>query len=159
LIAELHIPPTEIVYDGFVVPDYKHDRMERGKTRFEQCATCRYEPMCEGPWREYPEQLGSDEFQPVAGPRVLDGSVVLDDRFDMLGGAPPELPASSARFVAMIFMPEQGSPACTLQTNNVIAGESQLAAAGIQAVRVFPDGDTARAWRLVRDGRLRRTTY
>jgi MoaA/NifB/PqqE/SkfB family radical SAM enzyme len=159
LIAELHIPPTEIVYDGFVVPDYKHDRMERGKTRFVQCASCRYEPMCEGPWREYPEQLGSAEFQPVPGPRVLDGSVVLDDRFDMLGSAPPELPRSSARFVAMIFMPEQGSPACTLQTNNVIAGEAQLAAAGIEAVRVFPDGPTARTWRLIHDGRLRRTTY
>lgn len=159
LIAELHIPPTEIVYDGFVVPDYKHDRMERGKTRFTQCATCRFEPMCEGPWREYPEQVGFDEFQPVPGPRVLDCAVVLDDRFDMLGTAPPLPIDAGGRFVAVVFQPEEGSPACTRQANNLTQGHAALEAAGVTIVRIFPDSATARAWRLIRDGRLRRTTY
>jgi cyclic pyranopterin phosphate synthase len=145
-IAELHIPPTEIVYDGFVVPDYKRDRMDRGKTRFAQCATCRFEPMCEGPWREYPEHLGSDEFQPVAGPRVLDPAIVLDERFALLGTPAPValLDAlgpfeAAARFVAVVFYPEAFSPACTTQLCSVEAGRAALAEAGVAAVAVSRD--------------------
>ncbi|HZS36852.1 MAG TPA: radical SAM protein [Polyangia bacterium] len=142
-VAELHIPPTEIVYDGFVVPDYKRDRMDRGKTRFAQCATCRFEPMCEGPWREYPEQLGSDEFQPVAGPRVLDPAIVLDPRFELLGTAAPpvgDFDAGAARWVAVVFYPEAFSPACTSQLCSVEAGRAALEAAGVAIVGVSRDG-------------------
>ncbi len=138
-ISELHIPPTEIVYDGFVVPDYRRDRMERGKTRFAQCATCRFEPMCEGPWREYPEHVGADEFQPVAGPRVLDGAIVLDERFGRLGGAAPWVPESNARWIALLFYPEAGSPDCTAQACSVEAGRAALAAAGVEVFGVSPD--------------------
>jgi cyclic pyranopterin phosphate synthase len=139
-IAELYIPPTEIVYDGFVVPDYKRDRMERGKTRFAQCASCRFEPMCEGPWREYPEQLGSDEFQPVAGPRVVDTNIVLDPRFDLLGRAAPKVVDSDARWLALVFYPEDGSPECTAQACAIQNGLAQLAAAGVHVVGISPDG-------------------
>ena len=151
-VSELFIPPTEIVYDGFVVPDYKRDRMERGKTRFPQCATCRFEPMCEGPWREYPEMLGSEEFQPVAGPKVIDPEIVLDERFTLLGTAAPsfELPSgdgsvvkSSAlqgKWLAIAFYPEDGSPGCTAEACSLQAGLSELAAAGVTLVGVSPDG-------------------
>jgi hypothetical protein len=161
-VAELHIPPTEIAYDGFVVPDYARDRMERGKTRFPQCATCRFEPMCEGPWRGYPEVVGGDEFQPVAGPRVADAAVVLDDRFDLLGAAALPLAAldgREARWLALVFYPEEGSPSCTIQAQSLAAGREALTAAGIDAVRVCPDPTTARAWRLIDGQRFRRTTY
>jgi len=40
------------------------------KQKFPQCRHCRYDPVCEGPWREYPEAYGSREFVPVPGERV-----------------------------------------------------------------------------------------
>ena len=142
-VAELHIPPTEIVYDGFVVPDYHRDRMERGKTRFVQCATCRFEPICEGPWREYPEELGSDEFQPVAGPRVIDRALVLDDRFVRLGTTAPPVAGDdrAAPWLAVAFYPQDGSPACTAEACSLQAGLSALTAAGVALIGVSPDGD------------------
>jgi len=161
-VAELQIPATEIAYDGFVVPDYARDRMERGKTRFPQCASCRFEPMCEGPWREYPAAVGGDEFQPVAGPRVVDTAVVLDDRFARLGAPAPPLAAIDGLdepWVAVVFYPEEGSPACTTQARSLAAGSAALGAAGIAYVRVCPDAATARAWGVVENERFRRTTY
>jgi peroxiredoxin Q/BCP len=141
-VSELYIPPTEIVYDGFVVPDYKRDRVDRGKTRFPQCATCRFEPMCEGPWREYPEMLGSDEFQPVAGARVIDTDIVLDaERFAMLGTPAPlaGLPPLEGKWVALVFYPEDGSPACTAEACSLQSGLPQLSAAGVSLYGISPD--------------------
>ncbi len=157
-VSELFIPPTEIVYDGFVVPDYKRDRMDRGKTRFAQCASCRFEPMCEGPWREYPEHLGSDEFQPVKGPRVIDTSIVLDERFSMLGAEAPAftLPSSTGetvslkdvpgRWVALAFYPEDGSPGCTAEACSLEAGLQKLRDAGVTVIGVSPDSLERHAW-------------
>lgn len=150
-VSELYIPPTEIVYDGFVIPDYKRDRVERGKSRFPQCATCRWEPMCEGPWREYPEILGGDEFQPVAGPRVVDTHIVIDPRFELLGTKAPgfslptgggktvSLDGLAGRWVALAFYPEDGSPGCTAEACSLQAGLADLATAGITLVGVSPD--------------------
>jgi MoaA/NifB/PqqE/SkfB family radical SAM enzyme len=157
-IAELHIPPTEIVYDGFVVPDYKRDRMERGKTRFPQCATCRFEPMCEGPWREYPEELGSDEFQPVAGPRVVDTLVMLDDRFDMLGKPAPRVPPSDDKWLALVFLPEPGTPACDAQLRSCQLPNA-VTISPKPGARILDDGSWSRDYRIIQDGRFRRTTY
>jgi cyclic pyranopterin phosphate synthase len=138
-VSELFIPPTEIVYDGFVVPDYQRDRMERGKTRFAQCATCRYEPICEGPWREYPEHVGSSEFQPVPGPRVIDPELVLDPRFQLLGTPAPSLPQTDAKWIALYFYPQDGSPDCTAQACSVQAGLAGLKDAGVAVFGVSPD--------------------
>jgi peroxiredoxin len=113
--AELVIPPTELVFEGYVVPDYGRERMDRGKTRFPQCATCRFEAMCEGPWREYPEVVGADEFQPVAGPRVLDGMVVLDERFALLGTPAPDVIPYGPGWTAVVFYAEDFSPTCTTE--------------------------------------------
>jgi cyclic pyranopterin phosphate synthase len=156
-VAELHIPPTEIVYDGFVVPDYARDRMERGKTRFPQCATCRWEPMCEGPWRDYPEHVGDAEFQPVPGPRVLDGAVVLDPRFARLGEPAPGFTLSTGegmrislddvkeRWVALAFYPEDGSPACTRELCGLEQEYDRLSTLGVALLGVSRDGPAAHA--------------
>lgn len=40
------------------------------KSKFSQCRHCRYDPVCEGPWMEYPDAYGSSEFVPVPGERV-----------------------------------------------------------------------------------------
>jgi cyclic pyranopterin phosphate synthase len=29
------------------------------------CATCKYDPVCEGVWRNYLKRMGWDEFQPA----------------------------------------------------------------------------------------------
>ena len=145
-VAELHIPPTEIVYDGYIVPDYAADRMARGKVRFEQCGPCRYEPICEGPWREYPERLGSDEFQPVAGPRIVDTDVVLDPRFDMLGTPAPPLPvARDTAWLALVFYAEDASASCTTQLQGLQRSLAELRARDIAIVGVSPDSESSHA--------------
>jgi peroxiredoxin Q/BCP len=184
-VAELHIPPTEIVYEGYVVPDYAHDRVNRGKTRFAQCATCRFEPICEGPWKEYPAAVGDAEFQPVAGARVIDAQVVLSRHLSWLGRPAPAWPEGIARegFVALAFYPEDGSPGCTAEACSLHAGRARLRSLGITVVGVSPDDlasherfaaahglehalvadvdrALARAWGVLSDrGAYRRTTF
>jgi MoaA/NifB/PqqE/SkfB family radical SAM enzyme len=64
-IAENVIPPS-IVYDAdFVVNDYHEYRRNQGKAKGPNCAKCKYNQICEGPWKEYPEIFGWDEFKPV----------------------------------------------------------------------------------------------
>jgi len=64
-IAEKIIPPS-IVYDaGFVVKDYHQYRRTKGKAKGPNCSRCKYFEICEGPWKEYPEIFGWDEFKPV----------------------------------------------------------------------------------------------
>jgi radical SAM protein with 4Fe4S-binding SPASM domain len=40
------------------------------KSKFPQCRNCRYDAICEGPWREYSEAYGAREFVPVPGERI-----------------------------------------------------------------------------------------
>lgn len=64
-IAEKIIPPS-VVYDaGFVVNDYHKYRKDKGKIKGPNCPKCKYFKVCEGPWKEYPEIYGWDEFKPV----------------------------------------------------------------------------------------------
>jgi thioredoxin-dependent peroxiredoxin len=144
-VSELHIPPTEIVYDGYVVPDYGADRMARGKTRFAPCASCRFEPICEGPWREYPAGMGEAEFVPVAGAKVIDPQVVLDDRFVLLGSIAPALPQAGAGWRAVCFVPQAGSPGCTAQLCSLAQARSELERRGIAEVVISPDSAEAQA--------------
>lgn len=143
-VAELHIPPTEIVYDGYVVPDYQADRIARGKLRFQQCASCRFEPICEGPWKEYPERRGSDEFVPVHGARVIDRASVLDGRWTMIGERAPTMIAGDGwRLVA--FVPEAGSPSCTTELRALTREDA--AAREVSVVVVAPnDADRMACW-------------
>ena len=51
------------------------------KTKFPPCRSCRFDPVCEGPWTEYAEAFGGGEFVPVAGARVRHVREILDGSF------------------------------------------------------------------------------
>lgn len=62
------------------------------KAKFSQCRECRYECICEGPWREYPEKYGSHEFRPVAGTKLRSRGELRE----MLAGRRNPEPATEA---------------------------------------------------------------
>ena len=65
-VAEIVIPETEIRGKTSQNTDsFDKQRKEQGKAKFPQCKKCKYDNICEGPWREYPEKLGHTEFQPI----------------------------------------------------------------------------------------------
>lgn len=66
-VVESRIPRTRVVDAGVTVEDYRAYRLDQGKLRGPRCPECRWYDVCEGPWREYPETYGFDEFVPVAG--------------------------------------------------------------------------------------------
>ena len=49
------------------ISEFAKWRKEKGKLKFPQCRNCKFDSSCEGPWKEYPEKLGSDEFKPIEG--------------------------------------------------------------------------------------------
>jgi len=63
--SEWYIPETEIRDIGSYDPDFARTRRTEGKVKFPQCRLCKYDNICEGPWKEYPERMGNSEFQPV----------------------------------------------------------------------------------------------
>jgi MoaA/NifB/PqqE/SkfB family radical SAM enzyme len=69
-VSEIVIPPTEIRDAGAFDPHFEETRKTHGKQKFPQCSACKYDLVCEGPWKEYPERKGSHEFIPVKGPKV-----------------------------------------------------------------------------------------
>jgi MoaA/NifB/PqqE/SkfB family radical SAM enzyme len=72
-VAERYIPRTKIFDARFVVDDYTEFRLTEGKAHGPQCIECTWFSDCEGPWREYPEHYGWDEFVPRTDPPFLDG--------------------------------------------------------------------------------------
>ena len=60
--AEHLIPQTRIDEGSRVVEDWTQQRWDAAKVRGEVCVGCRWEGVCEGPWREYPERFGWGEF-------------------------------------------------------------------------------------------------
>jgi len=64
-VAEDIMPKTRIYDAGFTVEDYGEYRFNSGKERREECQSCKYFGQCEGPWKEYPELFGWEEFKPV----------------------------------------------------------------------------------------------
>ena len=73
-IAERIIPRTRIYDANCVIADYTKTRLDEGKARGPRCSECDWREACEGPWREYPELFGWDEFVPVIGKRVVVGA-------------------------------------------------------------------------------------
>jgi len=64
-VAERIIPST-LIFDGErVVDDYTAYRRDEGKAKGPACPPCRSFGLCEGPWREYPQLFGWDEFRPI----------------------------------------------------------------------------------------------
>lgn len=65
-VSEKYIPETEIRGKSFQnTQDFTSERKHLGKSKFPQCKECKYNDICEGPWKEYPEIYGNEEFQPV----------------------------------------------------------------------------------------------
>jgi MoaA/NifB/PqqE/SkfB family radical SAM enzyme len=64
-VSEKFIPEMEVREFDYVIEDYKKTRIEEGKMKFPQCNGCKYNGVCEGPWKEYPEKLGNSEFKPI----------------------------------------------------------------------------------------------
>jgi MoaA/NifB/PqqE/SkfB family radical SAM enzyme len=64
LCVEDEIPPTTVVDLDGQVADYSGWRVAEGKAHGEPCRACSMRARCEGPWREYPDKFGWDEFVP-----------------------------------------------------------------------------------------------
>lgn len=64
-IAEKVIPSTKIYDSAGIIEDFTKTRQTEGKLKGEKCSQCFYYDVCEGPWKEYPEFFGWDEFIPV----------------------------------------------------------------------------------------------
>ena len=64
-VSEFYIPSTEIRERGNVVDKFEDIRIKEGKTKFSQCKACKYCCVCEGPWKEYPQYYGEEEFKAV----------------------------------------------------------------------------------------------
>lgn len=64
-IAEKIIPDTEVFDADLHIDNYTEMRRSKGKSKGPDCGSCRYDTVCEGPWKEYPERFGWGEFIPV----------------------------------------------------------------------------------------------
>lgn len=63
-VAERIMPRTKIFEGHVTINDYTEHRLTEGKLKGPPCEKCTWSDVCEGPWREYPEHFGWDEFQP-----------------------------------------------------------------------------------------------
>lgn len=77
-VSELYIPDTEIRDIDSYDPNFTETRRKKGKVKFPQCKKCKYELICEGPWKEYPEKRGNEEFKAVKGEKIKSISTILN---------------------------------------------------------------------------------
>ncbi|OGY42242.1 MAG: hypothetical protein A2Y67_01885 [Candidatus Buchananbacteria bacterium RBG_13_39_9] len=64
-IAEKIMPETMVFDAEGITPSYKDYRLNLGKAKRQECKQCKYYKICEGPWKEYPEIFGWEEFKPI----------------------------------------------------------------------------------------------
>jgi pyruvate-formate lyase-activating enzyme len=64
-VAERIIPETKIFDYQKVDENFTRTRQTEGKAKGPRCQECLHNKICEGPWREYPEKFGWEEFIPV----------------------------------------------------------------------------------------------
>jgi len=62
--SENYTPETK-AFDTKLTVNFNRWRREEGKLKGPKCRECKYFQCCEGPWREYPEIFGWEEFAPV----------------------------------------------------------------------------------------------
>jgi len=74
--SELYMPRAE-VRDAQGVVDFDTWKRTEGKKKFPQCKECKFNLVCEGPWKEYPERFGSSEFVPVKGKPITSRDELL----------------------------------------------------------------------------------
>jgi len=72
--AEAIMPATAIVDGDMRIENYEQYRFDQGKLRGPTCSTCTWKARCEGPWREYPEHFGWEEFEPRTDTAALTAS-------------------------------------------------------------------------------------
>lgn len=65
--SEFYIPPTEVKERGLTIKNFEEVRIREAKLKFSQCPVCKYNTVCEGPWKEYVDYYGDEEFKPVMG--------------------------------------------------------------------------------------------
>ena len=63
-ITDYDIPET-LIYEEEGPRDFSRWRVREGKLTGPKCRVCKYFKNCEGPWKEYPQIFGWDEFVPV----------------------------------------------------------------------------------------------
>lgn len=66
-VAERIIPDGPVVDAEETLKSFRAYRQAHGKAKRAECRRCRWDAVCEGPWKEYPEIHGWDEFVPVKG--------------------------------------------------------------------------------------------
>jgi len=69
--SELYMPRSEIRDAEGVIEDFDSVRKSSGKAKHFKCRECKFDLVCEGPWKEYPEKFGWAEFKQVKGKKVL----------------------------------------------------------------------------------------
>lgn len=57
--------PDVKVFDVDLIENFNVWRQKIGKIKGPNCQACKSFNSCEGPWREYPELFGWDEFKPI----------------------------------------------------------------------------------------------
>ena len=77
--SELYIPQAEVRDKEMIVPSFEKWRKEKGKSKFSQCRNCKFDLICEGPWKEYPEKFGSSEFKSVEGKKITEVDTSLQN--------------------------------------------------------------------------------
>ncbi|MCD6230258.1 MAG: radical SAM protein [Candidatus Diapherotrites archaeon] len=63
--SERFIPETEIRSVSSNIRNFTEVRRNMGKSKGPLCSKCIYDSQCEGPWCEYPQKRGWEEFQPI----------------------------------------------------------------------------------------------
>jgi len=69
-ISEKIIPNTEVKTGYNFDKNFTDTRVKEGKVKFPQCKRCKYDKICEGPWKEYPERFGDEEFKAISGQKI-----------------------------------------------------------------------------------------
>lgn len=69
-VSEKNIPKTKVYDLDYTIEDFTIIRKEEAKSKGAVCSHCCRYQLCEGPWREYPELFGWDEFKPVIQSRI-----------------------------------------------------------------------------------------
>ena len=64
-VGEKIMPKTRVVDAEGVIESYQSYRLTQGKAKGPACKSCKMNDLCEGPWREYPENYGWGEFVAV----------------------------------------------------------------------------------------------
>lgn len=63
--SDRFIPSTDVIEPGREILNYEEVRLRNSKRKFSRCSACHFDAICEGPWQQYPEHYGDEEFQPV----------------------------------------------------------------------------------------------